>query len=292
MEKEQRLVEQLRPRQTLDRATEILDDKPHYTQRLKSANRIYQYNRKWERIQLLVDRDNFSVLSVGVFADRVDFRPSFRLSSRSQLTLNRTTCGDEVLGEPFRVFGSCGVYSGSYFEVLGYLAESASGRVIAVGMHNSFRGNINMGSQCVALNEVPEDCVPPRYQRSPWRHTASEQPRVPDLPSRRQVSERSCYQCTRFHQGERTDGGHVPVPIRSGGRERLIGGPGRCWARLGRSTVDVSTSSLRCFERNPHGGLLTVLIAVQRLPHLGLSAPGHPTRRKRRNRHLHGHQAS
>src|SRR4051812_17572991 len=60
-----------------------MGDKPDYTQRLTSGNRIYQYNRKWERIRLLVDPDNISVLSIGIFADRTDFRPSFPLGQKA-----------------------------------------------------------------------------------------------------------------------------------------------------------------------------------------------------------------
>ncbi|WP_406498723.1 hypothetical protein OHB06_51540 [Streptomyces sp. NBC_01604] len=155
VEKEQKLVEQLRPGQTLDRAIEIMDDKPHYTQRLASGNRVYQYNRKWERIQLLVDPDNISVLSVGIFADRTDFRPSFPLGTDTQLTINRTPYG-EVLGDPSRVFGGCGVHSGSYFEAHS-LGETGVGRIIAVGIHDSFRGDTSMASPCGGLQKAP-DC--------------------------------------------------------------------------------------------------------------------------------------
>jgi hypothetical protein len=77
------LVEQLRPGQTLDRAIEIMDDKPHYTQRLASGNRIYQYNRTWERIQLLVDSDNISVLSVGSSQTDEISTPHFRSEMNS-----------------------------------------------------------------------------------------------------------------------------------------------------------------------------------------------------------------
>lgn len=159
VEKEQKLVEQLRPGQTLDRATEIMDDRPHYTQRLASGNRVYQYNRKWERIQLLVDPDNISVLSVGIFADRADFRPSFPLGERARLTINRTPY-DRVFDQPSQVFGSCGVYSGSYFEVHSSLPESAGGRSIAVGIHYSFRGNTSMSTVCGGLQKAPDGCVP------------------------------------------------------------------------------------------------------------------------------------
>ncbi|WP_406003370.1 hypothetical protein [Streptomyces sp. NBC_00829] len=168
VEKEQKLVEQLRPGQTLDRATEIMDNKPHYTQRLASGNRLYQYNRKWERIQLLVDPDNISVLSVGIFADRTDFRPSFPLGTESKLTINRTPYG-EVLGEPSRVFGGCGVHSGSYFETHS-LGETGVGAIIAVGIHDSFRGNTSMGPSCGGLQKAPEDCVPSEIEDTgAWR---------------------------------------------------------------------------------------------------------------------------
>ncbi|MFF8387863.1 hypothetical protein ACF053_30060 [Streptomyces kanasensis] len=158
VEKEQKLVEQLRPGQTLDRAIEIMDDKPHYTQRLASGNRIYQYNRKWERIQLLVDPDRISVLAVGIFADRTDFRPAFPLGESKQLTINRTPYS-EVWEKPFRVFGYCGAHSGSYFETHS-LGQRGVGTAIAVGIHYSSRGDTSMTSPCLGMNKAPDDCVP------------------------------------------------------------------------------------------------------------------------------------
>ncbi|WP_406387296.1 hypothetical protein [Streptomyces sp. NBC_00887] len=155
VEKEQNLVEQLMPGLTLDRAAEIMDDKPHYTQRLASGNRVYQYNRKWERIQLLVDPDNISVLSVGVFADSTDFRPSFPLGRKHQLTLNRTLY-DEI-GEPSVLFGDCGVHSGSYFEAHSLL-EGAPAAIVAVGIHQSFRGDSETNPAC-GFKNLP-GCVP------------------------------------------------------------------------------------------------------------------------------------
>ncbi|MFG2525691.1 hypothetical protein [Streptomyces sp. NPDC048527] len=160
VEKEEKLVEQLRPGQTLERTTEIMDDKPHYSQRLESKNRIYQYNRKWERIQLLVDPDNITVLSVGIYADKKDFRPSF-LHGYAHLTINRTTY-EQALGdtEPSFVFANCGVHSGSYFEGYLGLGETAGASDIAVGVHDSFRGNVSMEPPCGSIQAAPEGCVP------------------------------------------------------------------------------------------------------------------------------------
>ncbi|MEU3740014.1 hypothetical protein AB0E78_23455 [Streptomyces sp. NPDC032198] len=164
VEEEQQLVEQLRPGQTFDRTTEIMDDKPHYTQRLPSGNRVYQYNRKWERIQLLVDPDNISVLSVGIFADRKDFRPSFPLGRAGELTLNRTPYEQVYGGRPSQVFGSCGVHSGDYFEAYSDQNELTAGRRLAVGVHESARGNTDILAVCKGLGKAPEDCVPSDLQ--------------------------------------------------------------------------------------------------------------------------------
>ncbi|MFD9863419.1 hypothetical protein [Streptomyces alboflavus] len=163
VEKEEELVEQLRPGQTLDRATEIMDDKPHYTQRLASGNRIYQYNRKWERIQLLVDPDNISVLSVGIYADRKEFRPSFPLGP-TRLTLNRTPYAN--VGEPSQLFGYCGVHSRNYIEVHSSLPEMAGVTSIAVGIHDSFRGNTSMNPVCGGLRDAPDGCIPDEFQQA------------------------------------------------------------------------------------------------------------------------------
>ncbi|AZP22824.1 hypothetical protein EJC51_46400 [Streptomyces aquilus] len=163
VEKEQRLVEQLRPGQTLERAIEIIGDKPHYSEGLRSGNRLYQYNRKWERVQLLVDPDNISVLSVGIFADNTDFRPSFRLGG-AHLTINRTPYAEAPGEPPAFVFGGCGAHSGDYFEGRPDLALAAGGGSIAVGIHDSHRGSVTMDPVCAALQAVPKGCVPGSFE--------------------------------------------------------------------------------------------------------------------------------
>ncbi|MER7576645.1 hypothetical protein [Streptomyces sp. NPDC126514] len=158
VEKEQKLVQQLRPGHTLDRAIEIMNDKPHFTKRLASGNRLYQYNRKWERIQLLVDPDNITVLSVGVYADRTEFLPSFSFGPL-RLTINRTPYAKAFVGD--RMFGYCGVHSSSYFEYQERLPDAAEAGSLAVGIHESGRGNTSMRPVCAGLGKAPDDCVLP-----------------------------------------------------------------------------------------------------------------------------------
>ncbi|MCL7430359.1 hypothetical protein [Streptomyces sp. YS415] len=157
VEEEQKLVQQLRPGHTLDRAIEIMDDKPHFTKRLASGNRVYQYNRTWERIQLLVDPENITVLSVGIYADKTEFRPSFSFGPL-RLTINRTPY-QEAFGDP--MFGYCGAHSGSYFEYRESLPDFAGGGSVAVGIHDSRRGNTSMRPVCAGLGKAPDDCVLP-----------------------------------------------------------------------------------------------------------------------------------
>ncbi|MCL8017930.1 hypothetical protein [Streptomyces sp. AS02] len=163
VERERKLVEQLRPGQTLERAIEIMGDKPHYSQGLASGNRLYQYNRKWERVQLLVDPDNISVLSVGIFADSTDFRPSFQRGS-AQLTINRTPYAEAPGELPAFVFGGCGAHSGDYFEGHPNLSNASGAGSIAVGIHDSHRGSVSMAPVCVALQAAPRGCVPGSFK--------------------------------------------------------------------------------------------------------------------------------
>lgn len=163
VEKERKQVEQLRPGQTFARAIEIMDDEPHYTEKLASGNRIYQYIRKWERIQLLVDPDDISVLSVGIFADSTDFRPSFRLGN-TRLTINRTPYTEAPGEPPYFVFGSCGAHSGSYFEGHPSLSFASGGGSVAVGIHDAHLGSVSMDPVCAALQRAPEDCVPSDFK--------------------------------------------------------------------------------------------------------------------------------
>lgn len=77
----------------------------------------------------------------------------------------------EPLGEPAFVFGYCGAHSGSYYEGHPSLANAAGGGSIAVGVHESGRGNIRM-NMCRALG-ASQACAPSSFEQadsSPGAH--------------------------------------------------------------------------------------------------------------------------
>ncbi|MCX4720002.1 hypothetical protein OG818_30225 [Streptomyces virginiae] len=162
LETEQALLQELRPGETFTRATEIMKEKPHYRMPLLSGNVIYQYDRDWERVQLLVNPTG-EVLSVGVFVHDVKFQPKIRIGARDAV-LNRDTFAE--LGLPGFAFGSCGAHSSSYHEAYPNVANAGGGGSFAVGVTDSHRGELTTPGGCaVPLDRL--ECVQSSFEEVP-----------------------------------------------------------------------------------------------------------------------------
>lgn len=168
VEKEQKLVQRLVAGQSFNRAVQIMDEQPHYTVRLASGNTMHQYDREWERIQLLVDPAN-RVLSVGIFAEEPEFRPSFQLGAIKPV-LNRDPYS-MLSSDPVYAFGGCAGTSSEYFEWQ-TLPNAAGGGSVAVGAHDSGRGSLRMTEVCNGLRAVPRSCIADSFEEARARSAA------------------------------------------------------------------------------------------------------------------------
>ncbi|MEU4727129.1 hypothetical protein [Streptomyces sp. NPDC023588] len=163
MEKEQALVQTLRPGQAFTRATQIMKESPHYSRNLPSGNTLYQYDREWERIQLLVNPSSGEVLSVGIYADNLEFQPKIK-SAVGEVTLNRDPLFE--FGNPTFAFGSCGAHTSSYYEAHPNMAGAGGGGSAALGVTDSKRGSVEiMQGVCGVLWPGRElECIPNSFE--------------------------------------------------------------------------------------------------------------------------------
>lgn len=144
MHHEEALVSQLAPGETFDKMVQVLGSVPNYKEALKSGNTINIFNRKWETLQLLVDRSG-TVLSMGVYA-KVS---AFQLNLPPGVTLNGPSIAAQE-PNPYTLvsaYGFCGADAVAYYEV------HSSAR--AVGSYSVILGTIDSGfspSSCEAVN--------------------------------------------------------------------------------------------------------------------------------------------
>lgn len=165
MEKEQALVQKLRPGQTVARVTQIMKESPHYSRSLPSGNVLHQYDREWERIQLLVNPSSGEVLSVEIFADSMEFHPKLK-SAVGEVVLNRAPVSS--FGDPAYAFGGCGAHSGSYYEAHPNMPGAAGGGSAVVGVTDSHRGSLEiMQGACGLLGPGHElACLPGSFEQA------------------------------------------------------------------------------------------------------------------------------
>lgn len=112
------MVSLLKPGDDYAKIVQIIEAVPNAHEQLKheqlkSGRIIYQFDRSWEYIDLLVSRD--SVLSIGIYAKNSDFKPILDEGGKS-ITLNgqpisHQTSYSSVLGAS----GECGGSSGGYY---------------------------------------------------------------------------------------------------------------------------------------------------------------------------------
>ncbi|MGV9253247.1 hypothetical protein [Streptomyces sp. NPDC003697] len=164
LEKEQSLVVQLHPGERFDRLTQIMGEEPNYSLPVGSGATVYQYDRKWESIQLITDRTKY-VKAVVVYAHSGKFQPSFDVGG-NKVTLNRTPIQqlsrpDSGFGHPGFVFGFCAAHAVYYFEGYPFLPNAAGGGSFAVGATHIYSGDPDV-KVCMTLDKLncPDDFQP------------------------------------------------------------------------------------------------------------------------------------
>src|SRR5262249_18925499 len=144
MRHEEALVSQLVPGETSDKMVQVLGSVPDYKEALKSSNTLYIFNRKWETLQLLVDRSG-TVLSMGVYA-KVS---AFQLNLPPGVTLNGPSVSVQE-PNPYSLvsaYGFCGADAVAYYEVHSSARADGSYSVILGTMGQGFSP-----SSCEAVN--------------------------------------------------------------------------------------------------------------------------------------------
>jgi hypothetical protein len=178
---EEKMVHDLIPGESYSRLNEVIKSSPDYEKKLPSGNRLYQYERPWETLQLVVSPVG-KVLSVGMYAKSDKFRASIGIQF-PKIVLDKTLISKAVASStPDRINLYCGARREGYIEAYDDLPNALEARALAVGvvgdldtpgitpsldcrMDSSFA----FSGQCahLALNYVSK-CYARRFLSSPY----------------------------------------------------------------------------------------------------------------------------
>jgi hypothetical protein len=113
--REQYMVSLLKPPDDYNKMKQIIGTLPNIHDRLKSGRTLYQFDRPWEHIDLLVEHG--TVLSVGIYAKVSNFKPILDERGKS-LVLNGPPISHQIADStPLGAWGECGGSSGGvYFQ--------------------------------------------------------------------------------------------------------------------------------------------------------------------------------
>ncbi|GAA2219896.1 hypothetical protein GCM10010400_76690 [Streptomyces aculeolatus] len=161
MRAEEELLRDLKPGKTYSKIDQELGSSgPDYTVTLDSGNKLHQYERKWEVIQVLEDKGG-TALSIGVYAGTQKFHPSLEMGTFS-VRLNDTTVDrvQERSGLPPEAANKyCAAHKIGYLE--SYTLPIADGGDIVVGSYAD--GNLSTGSSASIcdIKVTKKSCYPP-----------------------------------------------------------------------------------------------------------------------------------
>jgi len=154
---EQNMVGELVAGESYARLSALVGTPADFDVKLPSGNSLYQYERQWETIQMVVNPEG-KVLSVGVYAKSASFYPHVGIPG-AQIVLDRTLISKSLPDfQPDRVNAYCGAHQAGYFEAYDNLPMAYDLRGLVVGVSNSETTNINvlpicdMGGACGELS--------------------------------------------------------------------------------------------------------------------------------------------
>ncbi len=131
---EEKMVSQLTAGKEYERLAQIIGSAPDHKMNLASGRTLYQYERRWEVIQLLVDRSG-DVVSIGVYGKDKAFHANFRLGG-VKIILGETFIGkalpDDDIPSAANVY--CGAHKAGYFEAYSELPLALGGDNIVLGI--------------------------------------------------------------------------------------------------------------------------------------------------------------
>lgn len=143
--------------------SEIIGRNPDVHYRLRSGNTMYQYNRTWEYIDLLVDSTG-RVLSVGIYTKTTSFKPTLDAGGYS-IKLNGPSIVDQA--SAVGAFGNCGGNMALYFFEEFPLAMANQQVSFSLGWVNSY---LSVPSDaCVATGTLvlsPKGCA--KFNSAAW----------------------------------------------------------------------------------------------------------------------------
>jgi hypothetical protein len=113
MLREQSMVSRLIAGDQYTRLREIIGVEPDLQKNLKSGRILYQFNRPWEYIDLLVSGG--SVLSVGVYAKETDFKPTLHAGGYAVTVNGPPIVRQTRYASGVGAAGECGGSSGATF---------------------------------------------------------------------------------------------------------------------------------------------------------------------------------
>ncbi|MFF3592143.1 hypothetical protein ACFYYI_34120 [Streptomyces sp. NPDC002387] len=146
MRAEEVLLGDLKPGQGYYKINQMLGSEPDYSIRLNSGNKLHQYEREWETLQVLEDKAG-ATLSIGIYAKIPTFRPSTAIGGLN-IQINATTIGH--VGAPLPPAAAnayCGAHKGGYFEAYYPMPNALGARNLVVGISNA-NSNINVSQAC------------------------------------------------------------------------------------------------------------------------------------------------
>jgi hypothetical protein len=128
---EERLVSELVTVGTFARTVQLLGAEPDYESQPLPGETLYDFERPWEEIQILVSDPTDSVMSVGIYAKTT----SFKTNLYGDISLNGPL-GNQGLSylEPVSAAGSCGASWSYYFQIYNDLPDVDANRSIALGI--------------------------------------------------------------------------------------------------------------------------------------------------------------
>jgi hypothetical protein len=130
---EEKMVRDLIPGESYSRLSEVIKSSPNYEKKLPSGNRLYQYERPWETLQLVVSPVG-KVLSVGMYAKSDKFRASIGIQL-PKIVLNKTLISRAVAPfAPDRINLYCGARREGYIEAYDGLSNALEARALVVGV--------------------------------------------------------------------------------------------------------------------------------------------------------------
>jgi hypothetical protein len=160
---EEKMTGQLVAGEDYARVSHIIGVPADYQVKLASGNRLYQYERHWETLQLVVGPSG-KVLSVGVYAKTPVFRPRILLGTTSgRISLNKSMSSQHfpILSSllPDRMNAYCGAHKAGYFEAYDDLPNALAARSVVVGISDAETSLINVSAACSAESLLSR-CAP------------------------------------------------------------------------------------------------------------------------------------